>query len=284
MALGEQFESQAVNHTPTGSFGQRIFIELWHDRYKSTLPKIGDPWPPDTLHTPPFTEGLWCHEIVPSPYAASGTKLSNDNVATHVRLEYNYESSPPLTSEVIFGWRVSTSGVTASVEIGKERAFVNHPKQNIDGGKPRQVPMIEVVIRGLEYLGGTQGIAAEKLSGLTADAQDRLGTVCHEIYRPTAGVIPVRGQVLFESEDTGEPFMRRTCLAAEHQPTAWYREYSRRFLIKRIPYEIDVNTIGIAGHNQEWNSTAKEWDTVTPGLYPEVAFGPAGPRPAIFPV
>jgi len=272
MALGEQFLSRSITHTPTGASGTRVFIQTWADRYKQGLPTIGDKWPDDNLN--PWVglapEGLWLHNIIPSPYAASGTKDQPNDVATHVKLEYMYESSKPISSDIA-GWLISTDGVIATAEIGRERSFTLDTTHKIDGGKPRHVPMTEVVIRGLEYLGPGQPKYGT-LAANTAAAIPRLGLVCSEIYKPTPGLVGASGQVLFESENTGEPFMRRTCQAHEEKPIAWYREFSRRFLVKRIIYKRQDNRNGIAGHNQEWDSVSKIWDTVKEPLYAETIF------------
>ncbi len=207
MAIGEQFVSRPITHTPTGSVGQRVFVVEWKDRYLSTLPKIGDQWPADPLHSPAFREGLWLHEVVPTPYAASGTPATNNNVATHVRLEYNYQSTQPLTTEAD-GWLISANSVVSTAEIGRERSFTENPANKLDGGRPRQVPMAEVVIRGLEFLGSPEKPSTKELAEATEAAQGRLGRVCQEIYQPRGGFDNVEGQVLFESEDTSEAFMQ----------------------------------------------------------------------------
>ena len=72
--------------------------------------------------------------------------------------------------------------------------------------------------------------------------------------------------------------MRRTCKheASPGFPIAWYREFSRRFLLKRIRYRLNPNDVfanGIAGHLQEWDPDAQRWDTVVPALYELEDFG-----------
>jgi len=277
MALGEQFESRSITHTPEGSVGQRIFIADWHDRYSNFLPVIGQRWPADPLHAPAITEGLWLHEIIQTPYAASGEENTADNVATHVRLECNYRSSIPLSS-ASDSWLISTNSTIQAVDGGRGRTFVASGN-NMDASVPRYSAMTEIVIRGLEDFGPTEPSLAD-LAGPTSDAEPVIGTVCAEQY---GGNGPV-GQVLFESEDTGEAFMRTTDAfdpdgSAGH--ASWYRTFSRRFLLKRIRY--GPARLLIAGHLQEYDTLAGTWDTVNPGLYETANFSAIAGDPPVFP-
>lgn len=276
MALGEQFLSRSITHMPTGARGTRVFLELWQDRYKAGLPYIGEQWPDDNMNpwTPSAPEGLWVHEIIPTPYAASGDESSANDVATHVKLEYIYEASKPLTSDPA-GWLISSNATIQTVEIGRERKFESNPEHKLDAGKVMQVAVTEVVIRGLEYLGAN--LSTRDLVLPTVAARGRLGLACSNILLG----MQTTAQVLFTAEDTGEPFMRRSCRPAEIQPIAWYREYSRRFLLKYVEHYVDPHTTVIVGHNMEWDSQAQAWDTVLPWLYDETDFE-AGIEP-IFP-
>jgi len=272
MALGEQFLSRPITYTPTGARGRRVFLQLWDDRWLASLPQIGERWPPDANnHTHPgMAEGLWLHEIVPTPYGGSGDKGSSSDVATHVKLEYIYESSKPLTSDPA-GWLISSNSTTQAVQVGKDRSFAENTAHKVDSGQPIYIAMTEVVIRGLEYLGLSEP-DQHLVASPTKAAEGRLGLVCSETFIGTAAP----GQVLLQGEDTGEPFMRRTCRPAEAQPIAWYREFSRRFLLKHVRYTVAPNTMKVAGHNELWDSQAQSWGTVEPQLYAEVPFSGPG--------
>ena len=275
--LGEQFGSRSITHTATGSHGTRIFVELWQDRYKSTLPRIGKIWPSEAGEV---TEVLVVHDFAIEPFAQSGTKGTSHNVAKYARITYHYDGSVPLTSNPM-GWLISCNSTIQAVPAGKNRSFFQNRTHKIEGTVNKYIPMTEITIRGLDYLG--ENPTLKDIAGPTQDAHHRLGTACKEVFRRW-----VRGQLLFQGEDLSEPFVRQTCQPdKEATPNAWYREFTRKFLLKSVGYMTTRGYEVVAGHNMEWDGEAGAWDTVIDKngktMYVEQKFGEDGIYKAIFP-
>ena len=283
MAMGEQFGSRTITHTPLGARGRRIFKELWQDRYKPNLPYVGQRWPADVhnIRDPGMQEPLWCHDIVIKPYGKSGTKATANNVAANVEIEYQYEPAKPLGSEVE-SWIVSTNATLQTYAGDPNAHFLTHPEHLLSTGTPHYASVTEIVVRGLEYLGvilapfqpRTRG--SQQRSSGTYAAWNSIGYVCSELWWGTQPP----GQLLFLSESTGEPFMRRGI--GLEQP-GWYREFSRKFLLKSIWHPTSPDGLRVAGHNQEWDAEEKIWDTVSGGLYEERTFGATAGADQVFP-